>query len=102
MQNIESQGATVCGVSVDGSERLARFAAKYHLPFVLLSDRAGAVAARYGSLVNLGLWKFARRNTFLIDPQGRIAKVYLSVDPSENPREVTADLRRLAADRVAK
>ncbi len=95
MQQIESLGATVCGVSVDGSERLARFAAKYRLPFVLLSDRAGAVTARYGSLVNLGLWKFARRNTFLIDPQGRIAKVYLNVRPAQNAAEVTAALKEL-------
>ena len=89
-------GATVCGVSVDGSERLARFAAKYHLPFVLLSDRAGAVATRYGSLINLGLWKFARRNTFLIDPQGRIAKAYLSVSPSNNAHQVIDDLQMLS------
>lgn len=95
MQRIESLGATVCGVSVDGSERLARFAAKYHLPFVLFSDRAGAVAARYGSLVNLGLWTFARRNTFLIDPQGRIAKVYLSVSPSNNAQQVIDELQML-------
>ena len=95
MQKIESLGATVCGVSIDGGERLARFAAKYHLPFVLLSDRAGAVAARYGSLVNLGLWKFARRNTFLIDPQGRIAKVYLSVSSSSNAQQVIDDLQTL-------
>ena len=95
MQEIEALGALVCGVSVDGGERLARFSARYHLPFVLLSDRGGAVAARYGSLINLGLLKFARRNTFLIDPRGRIAKCYLGAQPSQNAAEVIADLRGL-------
>ena len=95
MQQIESLGAAVCGVSVDGSERLARFAAKYRLPFVLLSDRGGAVAERYGSLIHLGLLKLARRNTFLIDPQGRIAKVYISVNASKNSREIIEDLQEL-------
>jgi len=95
MKEIEALGAVVCGVSVDGSERLAQFAEKYRLPFVLLSDRGGAVAARYGSLINLGLLKLARRNTFLIDPRGRIGKRYLGVQPSQNAAEVIADLRGL-------
>ena len=94
MQEIEALGARVCGVSVDDSERLAQFADKYRLPFALLSDRGGAVAARYGSLLDLGLIKFARRNTFLIGPEGRIEKVYLGVQPARNAREVIDDLRR--------
>jgi thioredoxin-dependent peroxiredoxin len=96
MQEIEALGASVCGVSVDGQERLAQFAAKYRLPFLLLSDRRGPVAARYGSLVNLGLLRFARRNTFLIDPEGRITRVYSGVDPVLNAQEITADLKKLA------
>ena len=99
MAEIEALGAGVCGVSVDGAERLARFAGRYHLPFVLLSDRGGRVAARYGSLVNLGLFKFARRNTFLIDPGGRVARVYIGVNPAQNAADVIADLRRLRAER---
>jgi peroxiredoxin Q/BCP len=95
LQEIETLGAVVCGVSVDDSEGLARFAARNRLPFVLLSDRNGVVAARFGSLVNLGFWKFARRNTFLINPQGRIAKVYLSVNPSKNSQQVIEDLQGL-------
>jgi len=80
---------------VDGADRLAGFAAKYRLPFPLLSDKGGTVAARYGSLLDLGVLKLARRNTFLIDPRGRIAKLYLAVNPSRNPREVMEDLRTL-------
>ena len=95
MKEIEALGAIVCGLSVDGSERLAQFAARYGLPFVLLSDRGGAVARRYGSLIDLGLLKFARRNTFLIDPQGRVAKVYLKVDPAHNAEDVIAGIKEL-------
>ena len=87
----------MCGVSTDRSERLARFTAKYRLPFTLLSDRDGAVAARYGSLLNLVFVKIARRNTFLIDPRGTVARAYLGVSPSRNAGEVAAELRELAA-----
>jgi len=93
MKEIEALGAVVCGLSVDGSERLAQFSEKYRLPFMLLSDRGGAVAASYGSLINLGLLKFARRNTFLIDPQGRVAVVCLGVQPARNAAEVIASLK---------
>jgi peroxiredoxin Q/BCP len=82
-------------VSADPGERLADFSAKYRLPFTLLSDRDGSVAARYGSLVNLGWLKFAKRNTFLIDPQGRVTKVYLSVSPSNNAQQVIDDLQTI-------
>ena len=41
--------------------------------------------------------KFARRNTFLLDPQGKVVKVYLGVNPSRNTRDVTADLKQLVA-----
>jgi peroxiredoxin Q/BCP len=95
MQEIEAFGAMICGVSVDSSDRLAQFATRYGLPFVLLSDRGGAVARRYGSLIDLGLLKFAGRNTFLIDPQGRVAKVYLRVDPAHNAEEVIAGIKEL-------
>ena len=88
-------GAEVVGVSVDDVESHLDFAKEYGLPFPLLADAGGAVAARYGSIRDLGLVKFARRNTFLIDPQGRIAKVYLSADASGNSQEVIGDLERL-------
>jgi thioredoxin-dependent peroxiredoxin len=95
MNEIEALGATVCGISVDGEEVLKRFANKYKLPFALLSDRGGVVAGRYGSLLNLGLLKIAKRNTFLIDAEGRVAKCYIGVQPARNAAEVIADLREL-------
>jgi peroxiredoxin Q/BCP len=88
-------GAQVAGVSVDDVESHLDFAKEYQLPFPLLADKGGAVAARYGSLRDLGLIKFARRNTFLIDPQGRVAKVYIPASASGNSREVIDDLERL-------
>ena len=95
MDEIEALGASVCGVSVDDGVSHAAFARKYNLPFALLADAGGTVAARYGSLVNLGFVRFARRNTFLVDPRGRIAKVYLGVSPARNAGDVTSDLRKL-------
>ena len=97
MRGIEALGASVCGVSVDDSESHAAFARQYKLPFALLADRTGEAAARFGSLLDLGILKFARRNTFLIDPQGKVAKVYLGVNPSRNAQEVIEDLERLTA-----
>jgi len=88
-------GAAVCGVSVDDSTSHAAFARKYQLPFALLADRGGDTAARYGSLRNLGFIKLAKRNTFLIDPAGNIAKVRLGVSPSQNADDVASDLKTL-------
>jgi peroxiredoxin Q/BCP len=53
------------------------------------------VADSYGALRNLGIMKIAKRYTYLIDPQGRIAKVYLSVDTSRHSQEIIDDLKRL-------
>ena len=88
-------GAAVCGVSVDRVERLSEFAGRYRLPFPLLSDRHGRVAARYGSLLNLGLFRFARRNTFLVDPEGFIARRYLRIQPARAVADLVPDLRLL-------
>ena len=94
MRDLEALGAAVCGVSVDDSASHAAFARKYNLPFALLADRDGRTAARYGSLRNFGLLKFAKRNTFLVDPQGKIAKVYAGVQPARNAEDIIQDLRK--------
>ena len=92
---LSALGAEVVGVSVDDVTSHLAFAKKYSLPFPLLADARGEVATRYGSIYNLGLVKFARRNTFLIDPQGRVVKTYLSADTSKNSQEVIDDLQQL-------
>lgn len=90
---IEDLGAEVVGVSVDDTASHAKFARKYNLPFPLLADSKGEMAARYGSLRSDG--SLAKRNTFLIDPEGRIAKIYLSASTSRNSAEVIGDLKKL-------
>ena len=96
MRDIEALGAVVCGVSVNSSESHAAFARKYELPFALLADRGGEVAARYGSLRDFRLIKVAKRNTFLVDAEGRIAKVYVGVSAGRNAADVIADLQSAA------
>jgi peroxiredoxin Q/BCP len=89
-------GGQVVGVSVDDTSAHADFAKKYNLPFPLLSDKDGKVAANYGALTDLGLFKMAKRYTFLIDPNGLIAKQYLSVDTSRHSQEIIDDLKELS------
>lgn len=87
--------ARVVGISLDDAASHRTFAAEHRLPFLLLSDADGAVAARYGALLNLGVMKFAKRHSFLIDPDGRIAKVYRQVEPATHVAEILADLKAL-------
>ena len=94
---LEKLGAKVIGVSVDDSDSHAKFAQKYHLPFPLLADKDGKVASSYGALRNLGLFHIAKRYTFLIDPQGKIAKAYLDVDTSRHSQQIIDDLQHLKA-----
>ena len=95
LNQITQLGAQVVGVSVDDTASHAEFAKKYHLPFPLLSDKTTETAERYGALLNLWMFKFARRYTFLIDPQGNIDKLYLSVDTSRHSKRIIDDLKKL-------
>lgn len=92
---LQALGAEVVGISVDSSASHAAFAQKYKLPFPLLADEKGEVAARYGTLSDWLVYKFAKRYTFVIDPQGRMAKAYRSVDTARHSAEIVADLKQL-------
>ncbi|MGK2941937.1 MAG: peroxiredoxin [Immundisolibacter sp.] len=92
---IRRLGAEVVGVSVDGVASHADFAAKHELPFPLLADEGGTVAESYGALRDLVVMKMAKRQTYIIDPKGRIAHRYLEVDPKTHAAKVLADLERL-------
>jgi len=92
---LRRMGVALLGVSTDDVKSHQEFAEKYHLPFSLLSDAGGEVARQYGSLTNLGPLKFAKRHTFVIDPDGRIAKVYRDVQPKTHSDQVIADLEAL-------
>ena len=102
-----SLDASVVGVSLDDARSHAEFSRKYQLPFPLLSDTGGKTAAAYDSLLNLGLVRFARRRTFIIAPDGRIAARFDKVDPADHAADVARTLRSLqetgySAQRVAR
>jgi len=89
-------GAEVLGVSLDDVKSHAAFAEKYHLPFPILSDNTQEVAKTYGVLTTAKSGMvYARRETFLVNPKGVIAKHYKDVDPKENSAQVLADLATL-------
>ena len=92
---LQGMDVRLLGVSLDDVKSHKEFAEKYHLPFPLLSDRTGEVARVYGSLWKLGPIRFARRHTFIIDPQGRMAKIYRSVAPKTHSDQVIGDLDNL-------
>ncbi len=90
--------AVILGVSLDDVDSHEAFAEKYSLPFSLLSDAEAEVAEQYGVVRNLGVMKLAKRETFLIRPDGTIAKHYAKVDPDTHSKEILADLERLQAE----
>lgn len=91
----EEMGAAVVGVSLDDVSSQAAFAEKYSLPFPLLSDAQQVVATAYGVLRSMGATQVANRETFLINPEGKVAKHYSRVDPAAHSAEVLADLKSL-------
>ena len=93
-QQYQDKNAVALGVSVDSHKQ---FCTKEGLNFKLLSDSDHRVTEEYGSLTNLGVVKFAARHTFIIDPQGKIVKVYTDVSPNQHSQEVLAELTELQA-----
>jgi thioredoxin-dependent peroxiredoxin len=91
----EQVNAVILGVSVDSAESHKSFCAKEGLSFKLLSDPDGAVSAAYGSVMDYKGTKLAARNTFLVDPSGKIAKVFVAVKPSTASDDVLASLATL-------
>lgn len=91
----------IIGISLDDESSHQEFAEKYSLPFPLLADVDGTAASAYGVLRNMVAFKVAKRETFLIDPEGRIAKHYEDVNPDSHSQEVLADLERLTAQGAA-
>lgn len=91
--------AVVLGVSVDAVKKHAKFVTKYELPFTLLSDEAKEVVHLYGVWAKKKFmgreYMGILRTSFLIDPQGKIAKVYENVKPDGHAEEVLKDIREL-------
>jgi peroxiredoxin Q/BCP len=92
----QAANAVILGVSVDTAESHKSFCAKEGLTFKLLSDADMKVSDSYGSLMEYkpGM-KLSARNTFIIDPQGKVAKVFMKVGPAGHSAEVLAALAEL-------
>lgn len=88
-------GAAVVGISVDDVESHKAFSDKYKLPFTILADEDGQTAGAYGVLRDYKLVKLASRQSFLVSPEGKIAKHYEDVDPDTHTDEVLADIKAL-------
>ncbi len=89
------RNAVILGVSVDSAESHKNFCAKEGLNFRLLADTSHQVSKQYGSLMNFGVAQISARNTFLIDPQGKIARAFSSVNPSRHSSEMLAAIDEL-------
>ena len=95
ISGISAKNAVVLGVSVDDRESHAAFAEKHELPFKLLTDTGGRIAEQYGALMNLWVTKIAKRHSFIIDPEGKIARIYRKVNPAKHVSEIISDLGEL-------
>ncbi len=93
--------AVIFGVSVDSVKKHAKFAEKYELPFTLLADEEKKMVNDYGVWAKKKFmgreYMGTMRNSFLIDPKGKIAKIYESVKPELHADELLADLKELQA-----
>ena len=87
--------AEVWGISVDNTQSHAAFSKHHKLPFTLLADPKGRVAKQYGALLNMMIFKIAKRHSFIIDPQGKIAKIYRNVNPKSHVEQILKDLEGL-------
>ena len=100
-----AEGADVWGISPDGAASHRRFREKFGLPFTLLSDEGHVVAERYGAWQLKTLYGTSsmgiQRSSFLVDPDGRIARSWPKVKAEGHAAEVLAELRALVAERSA-
>jgi peroxiredoxin Q/BCP len=103
LEKYQAANAVILGVSVDTAESHKSFCAKEGLAFKLLSDADMKVSDTYGSLMEYKrqvdgkevVTKLSARNTFIIDPQGKVAKVFMKVGPAGHSAEVLAALAEL-------
>jgi peroxiredoxin Q/BCP len=91
----DADNAVIVGVSVDTPDSHKEFCTKEGLTFRLLADPEHKVVDAYGSLAHHGTMTIASRNTFLIDPKGKIVKEWTKVDPQVHSEEVLAALAEL-------
>jgi len=95
LSKYEALNAVIVGVSVDTPDSHKQFCTMEGLTFRLLADPEHKVVDEYGSLGHFGTMTIAQRNTFLIDPDGKIVKVWTKVDPQHHSEEVLAQLAEM-------
>lgn len=97
LPNFKKLKCKVLGVSVDSIASHKKFAEKYGLPFTLLADENKKVVAKYGVWQEKSMYgrKYMGtvRSSFLIDPSGKVAKIYEKVNPETHAEEVLQDLK---------
>ena len=98
----EQKHAVIVGVSVQDEDSHQKFCTKEGLSFKLLADTKQDVSTEYDSVMTYNNAKYSARHTFLIDPQGKIQKVWLEVKPDKHSEEVLAALTQLQGATAAK
>jgi peroxiredoxin Q/BCP len=94
----ENLNTRIIGISTDSSKSHLNFSQNQNLNFTLLADPKGEVSKAYEALFKLGPVKFSKRHSFIIDPTGKIAKIYRSVSPSTHSQELIDDLQQLQTE----
>lgn len=91
--------ASVLGISADSIASHQKFAHKFNLSFPILADEEKFMIRRYGILAEKSMFGKTflgiKRSSFLIDPEGKIAKIYEKVKPAEHAAQVLGDLKKL-------
>ena len=95
LDKYQQKNAVILGVSLDSADSHKGFCSKEGLNFKLLADTEHVVTTKYGSMSNYQGTEYAARNTFVIDPNGVIRKVYVKVKPATHSDDVLADLATL-------
>lgn len=93
LARFQALNARVLGVSVDGLDAHRAFAEKYKLTFPILSDEEHRVSRAYGVLSGFAGFTFAKRTTFVIDPNGVIRRIFTDVDPNDHAAEILQYLK---------
>lgn len=96
LKNLQAMGVEVYGISSDGVESLKKFHEKYHLNFTLLADPQAKVIEAYGAKTSF--LNFAKRWTFLVDPDLVVRHVEKNVDPVKDAPQMTALVKKLSAE----
>ncbi len=103
IKSFSREKLSVVGISVDSVKSHERFADKYKLPFSILSDEDKKVVREYGVWIKKKMmgreYMGTNRMSFLVGPDGRIAKIYDKVKPAEHAREVMEDIKKLKKDK---